>query len=84
MQPTKRKFCPIQGSSIIKIMNRPDHENEKIPIVLKQTCQLLCSKEENLKFKGIFRESSSVLKLDEIYAKYDSKSFDRKKKKKKN
>eukprot|EP01080_Neovahlkampfia_damariscottae_P006958 gene6958-11120_t len=76
MSVNKKKFCPVQGSTITKIMNRPDHSNEKIPIVLKQTCQNLCSKEENLKFKGIFRESSSVLKLDEIYAEYDSKTFD--------
>jgi hypothetical protein len=74
-QPSKRKWCPVFGSSIIKIMNRPDHEYEEIPIAMRQTCQILISKEENLKTKGIFREGTSVSKLEPIIANFDSKTF---------
>jgi hypothetical protein len=74
-QPPKRKWCPVFGSSISKIMNRPDHEFEEIPTAMRQTCQILISKEENLKVKGIFREGTSVQKLEPVIAKFDSKTF---------
>ena len=69
--------CKTFGIPISVIMKRPDHANEKVPLVVKYCCQALHKNAKRylkgIYTHGIFRESGALERVNFLKEVFDTK-----------
>jgi hypothetical protein len=64
----------MEKLSIEILMNREDHSEEQVPIIVRHCCQAMSHSLDLLKADGIFRESIDTTKLAEWFERYNKVS----------
>eukprot|EP01117_Protostelium_nocturnum_P012309 TRINITY_DN4530_c0_g1_i3.p1 TRINITY_DN4530_c0_g1~~TRINITY_DN4530_c0_g1_i3.p1 ORF type:complete len:485 (+),score=157.96 TRINITY_DN4530_c0_g1_i3:89-1543(+) len=68
---SSKKFVPVFGASLEEVMNRADHENHQVPIVVEKSIQYLMNTNANT-VQGIFRLSGSTQTVQQLRKDFDN------------